>query len=192
MSVPELWLVRHAQTEWSEAGRHTGRTDVPLTAAGRAAAAQLPQRLGERAFALVLTSPLSRARDTCALAGYGDRAQLRDELMEWDYGEYEGRTTPEIRTVRPGWLLWRDGCPGGEQAADVGARVDRVIAEALQAGGDVALFAHGHVLRVLGARWLEQPPDFGARLALGTGAVSVLGSERGVRGLRVWGLTGRA
>jgi broad specificity phosphatase PhoE len=189
MSVPELWLVRHAQTEWSEAGRHTGRTDVPLTDAGRAAAAQLPQRLGDRAFALVLTSPLSRARDTCALAGYGDRAQLRDDLMEWDYGEYEGRTTPEIRTGRPGWLLWRDGCPGGEQAADVGARVDRVIAEALQAGGDVALFAHGHVLRVLGARWLEQPPDFGARLALGTGAVGVLGSERAVRGLRVWGLT---
>jgi broad specificity phosphatase PhoE len=189
MSVPELWLVRHAQTEWSEAGRHTGRTDVPLTDAGRASAAQLPQRLGDRAFALVLTSPLSRARDTCALAGYGDRAQLRDDLMEWDYGEYEGRTTPEIRTGRPGWLLWRDGCPGGEQAADVGARVDRVIAEALQAGGDVALFAHGHVLRVLGARWLEQPPDFGARLALGTGAVGVLGSERGVRGLRVWGPT---
>ncbi len=192
MSVPELWLVRHAQTEWSEAGRHTGRTDVPLTAAGRAAAARLPQRLGDRAFALVLTSPLRRARDTCALAGYGDRAQLRDDLMEWDYGEYEGRTTPEIRTGRPGWLLWRDGCPGGEQAADVGARVDRVIAESLQAGGDVALFAHGHVLRVLGARWLEQPPAFGARLALGTGAVSVLGSERGVRGLRVWGLTGSA
>jgi broad specificity phosphatase PhoE len=190
MSVPELWLVRHAQTEWSEAGRHTGRTDIPLTEAGRAKARELREELGGRSFALVLTSPLSRARDTCELAGYGAEAQLRDDLMEWDYGEYEGISTPDIRRQRPGWSLWRDGCPGGERAAEVGARVDRVIAEALQAAGAVALFAHGHVLRVLAARWLEQPPELGARLALGTAAISVLGSEREVRALRAWNLTG--
>jgi broad specificity phosphatase PhoE len=190
MSTPEVWLVRHAQTEWSELGRHTGRTDIPLTETGRAKARELRERLGGHRFAVVLTSPLSRARETCELAGYGDQAQPRDELMEWDYGEYEGLTTPEIRERRPGWLLWRDGCPGGETAEDVARRVDRVIAEALQADGDVALFAHGHVLRVLGARWLEQPPQLGARLMLGTAAISVLGAERGLRALRTWNMTG--
>ena len=192
MSVPEVWLVRHAQTAWSEAGRHTGRTDIPLTEQGRAQARELRGRLGGRAFALVLTSPLRRARETCALAGYGEHAQLRDDLMEWDYGEYEGRTTPDISRERPGWSLWRDGCPGGERAPDVAARVDRVIAEALGADGDVALFAHGHLLRALGARWLEQPAEFGARMVLGTAAISVLGSEREARAVKTWNLAGCA
>jgi probable phosphoglycerate mutase len=190
MSVPDAWLVRHAQTEWSELGKHTGRTDIPLTEAGRAKARELRARLGGHRFALVLTSPLSRARETAELAGYGDQAEPRDELMEWDYGEYEGLTTAEIRERRPGWSLWQDGCPGGETADDVARRVDRVIAEALRADGDVALFAHGHVLRVLGARWLEQPPQLGARLVLGTAAISVLGAEREVRALRTWNMTG--
>jgi probable phosphoglycerate mutase len=126
----------------------------------------------------VLTSPLSRARETCELAGLGEHAQARDDLMEWDYGEYEGLTTPQIRETRPDWNLWRDGCPGGETAADVGARVDRVIAEVRSVDGDAALFAHGHVLRVLGSRWVDLPPETGARFALSTGALCTLGYER--------------
>lgn len=180
----ELWLLRHAETEWSRSGRHTGRTDVPLTDAGRERARALRPRLAGRAFALVLSSPLSRARETAELAGL--TPQLRDDLREFDYGEYEGITTDEIRERRPGWDLWRDGTPGGETAADVGRRVDRVIEEALGAGGDVALVAHGHVLRALGARWAGQPAAFGGELALDTGAVSVLGFEREVHVIRRW------
>ena len=177
----EVWLVRHAETAWSAAKRHTGRTDVPLTDAGREAARALAPILGGHDFAAVLSSPLSRALETARLAGFGDVVQLRDDLLEFDYGDYEGITTEEIRRTRPDWLLWRDGCPNGETADAVGARVDRVIAEALDADGDVALFGHGHVLRALGARWLEQPAAFGARLALDTGAVCVLGFEREMR-----------
>ena len=182
----ELWLARHAETEWSVAHKHTGRTDIPLTDAGRAHAATLRERIGDHAFALVLASPLSRARETAQIAGYGDRVALRDDLMEYDYGEYEGVTTAEIRERRPGWYLWRDGVPGGESPDDVGARCDRVIAEALDAGGDVLAFAHGHVLRVLAARWLEQPASFGARLALDTGALCRLGFERETRVVKAW------
>jgi broad specificity phosphatase PhoE len=174
----EVLLVRHAETEWSLSGKHTGRTDIPLTEAGRERARRLAPRLAGREFAAVLTSPLSRARETCELAGLGERAQLREDLMEWDYGDYEGLTTPEIRTSRPDWYLWRDGCPGGERAADVGIRVDRVIAEVHTLDGDVALFAHGHVLRVLGARWVELASDDGARFALSTGGLCTLGYER--------------
>jgi broad specificity phosphatase PhoE len=174
----EVLLVRHAETEWSLSGKHTGRTDIPLTEAGRERARRLAPRLAGREFAAVLTSPLSRARETCELAGLGDRAQVREDLMEWDYGEYEGVTTPEIRQKRPDWNLWRDGCPGGETVADVGARVDRVIAEVRALDGDAILFAHGHVLRVLGARWVELAPKEGARFALSTGALSTLGYER--------------
>jgi probable phosphoglycerate mutase len=184
----EVWLIRHAETEWSKAGRHTGLTDIPLTDEGRAQAATLPQRLGDTTFAAVLVSPLQRARETAELAGLGDRAQVRDGLVEYDYGDYEGITTDEIRANRPGWYLWRDGVPNGEQPDDVGARADRIIAEALAIDGDVALVAHGHILRVVGARWIEQPASFAGRLALKTGAVCRLGMEREVRTIRGWNL----
>jgi broad specificity phosphatase PhoE len=179
-----LWLLRHAETEWSRSGRHTGRTDVPLTEDGRERARALSERLAGREFALVLSSPLSRARETAELAGL--QPQLRDDLLEFDYGSYEGITTAEIREQRPGWYLWHDGSPGGETADDVGARVDRVIEEALGAEGDVALFAHGHVLRALAARWVGRPASFGGALKLDTGAVSVLGFEREVRVIVRW------
>jgi broad specificity phosphatase PhoE len=184
--VNEAWLIRHAETEWSRTGRHTGRTDVPLTAEGRAAAGALGGRLAGRRWQAVWTSPLSRARDTCALAGLAGSAQTRDALLEWDYGDDEGLTTPEIRERRPGWYLWRDGCPGGESPSDVAARCDELITELLDVDGDVALFAHGHVLRMLAARWIELAPEGGGRLALSTGAISRLGFEREVRVLWRW------
>jgi broad specificity phosphatase PhoE len=182
----ELWLVRHAETEWSRASRHTGRTDVPLTAAGRKHACALPAVFAGHEFALALSSPLSRARQTAEIAGFGDRIELRPALEEYDYGEYEGITTADIRRERPDWYLWRDGAPGGESPDDVGARVDGVIAEALGAGGDVVLFSHGHLLRALAARWLMQPTAFAGQLALSTGAVCVLGFEREVRVVWRW------
>ncbi|HMJ37050.1 MAG TPA: histidine phosphatase family protein [Baekduia sp.] len=182
----ELWLIRHAETEWAKAHRHTGLTDIPLTDDGRAAARALRDRLAGHDFSAVLVSPLSRARETAELAGLGEHAQMRDDLLEWDYGDYEGITTTEIREGRPGWYLWDDGVPHGETGDDVAARVDRVIAEALQLDGDVAIVAHGHVLRVLAARWLEQPAAFGGRLVLDTGTVSRLGFERDVRALLAW------
>jgi broad specificity phosphatase PhoE len=182
----ELVLVRHAETEWSRAGRHTGRTDVPLTDRGREVARALGPLLRPWRFAKVLCSPLGRARETCELAGLGRQAELHDELMEWDYGDYEGITTAEIRSRRPEWNLWRDGCPGGERAEDVGARADRVIAEARGVDGDVAMFAHGHVLRVLGARWVGLEPPAGALLALSTAALCVLGSEHATSVLWRW------
>jgi probable phosphoglycerate mutase len=182
----EVWLVRHAETEWSRTGRHTGRTDIPLTEAGRGVAwGPLRARLDGHAFALVLCSPLTRARDTARLAGL-ECSGLRDDLLEWDYGEYEGITTPEIREQRPSWYLWRDGAPGGESPDDVAARCDRVIAEARAVDGDVALVAHGHILRALSARWVEEPVAFGGRLHLGTGSISVLGYEREVSSISRW------
>jgi probable phosphoglycerate mutase len=180
----EIVLVRHGETEWSRDGRHTGRTDLPLTENGRRQAELLRGALAEWGFAQVLSSPLQRALETCRLAGLGDSAQTTDDLREWDYGEYEGITTAQIRESRPDWYLWRDGCPGGEQAADVGRRVDRVIASLGE--GDVALFAHGHVLRVLAARWIGLEPEAGALLALGTGTLSVLGYERETRVVTRW------
>jgi broad specificity phosphatase PhoE len=182
----EVVLARHGETEWSLSGQHTGRTDVPLTEAGIGHAGALGRRLAGRSFAAVFTSPMSRAAETCRLAGLGDGAQVRDDLLEWDYGEYEGVTTPEIREQRPDWLLWRDGCPGGEAAPEVGARVDRLIAEVRSIHGDVALFAHGHVLRVLAARWVELPAEDGGRLYLSTATLSVLGYEREVPVIRLW------
>jgi broad specificity phosphatase PhoE len=175
--MPELLLARHGETEWSLNGRHTGTTDLPLTDAGRERARKLAPRLAGRELGLVLTSPLRRARETCELAGLGDRAQVRDDLHEWNYGDYEGLTTPEIQQRTPGWSLWRDGCPNGETAADVGARADRVIAEARAAGTDVICFGHGHMLRVLGARWVNLQPQEGGLLGLGTGALCTLGYE---------------
>ncbi len=182
----QVLLVRHAATEWSAAGRHTGRTDLPLTAAGREAAKQTAGRLAGRTFERVLCSPLRRARETCELCGLGTRAQIVDRLVEWDYGEYEGLTTEEIREDRPEWMLWRDGCPGGESAAQVGARADAVIASLSSLRGQAAIFAHGHLLRVLAARWIDAEPQLGARLTLSTGAIGVLGYEHGAGALRRW------
>jgi probable phosphoglycerate mutase len=176
--LQQIVLVRHGATEWSVAGKHTGRTDVPLTEEGHRAAEKLRVPLRAWTFARVLTSPLQRARETCRLAGYGDVAESRDELQEWDYGAYEGRTTGDIRGEAPDWVLWRDGAPGGESPTDVGARADRVLAEVRAVDGDVLLFAHGHVLRVLTARWLELPPGDGRLFALDTATLSVLGYER--------------
>lgn len=188
MSKNDIWLIRHAETEWSKAGKHTGRTDIPLTDEGRAHAATLPDRLGGQGFAAVFVSPLGRARETALLAGLGEQAQVRDDLAEYDYGDYEGITTDEIRRDRPGWYLWRDGVPNGESPDDVGARADRILEEAAGALGDgaVALVAHGHVLRVIGARWTGEPASFAGRLALGTGALCKLGTERDVRVIRAW------
>jgi broad specificity phosphatase PhoE len=188
MSEPhhEIWLFRHGETEWSANGRHTGRTDLPLTEAGRERAAEVGRHLEGRPFALVLSSPLARALDTCRLAGYGGSVELTDDLMEWNYGDYEGRRTVDIQKERPGWSLWTDGVPNGETAEDVGRRAGRVIGRATAAGGDVALFAHGHILRVLSACWLGLPPTGGQLFALGTSAVSVLGFEHDYHVLRRW------
>lgn len=180
--MPEIVLVRHGETEWSRDGRHTGRTDVPLTVTGQRQAEALAPVLAGWQFTRVLTSPLRRAADTCRLAGLGGSAEVRADLQEWDYGGYEGRTTAAIRSERPGWLLWRDGVPAGptpgERADHVGERVDPLVAELGASQGDVAVFAHGHVLRVLAARWLGLPAREGRLFALGTAAVSRLGWER--------------
>jgi probable phosphoglycerate mutase len=182
----QLWLIRHGETEWSRSGQHTGRTDIPLTATGERQAAALGRFLGQRPFSLVLTSPLRRARETCRLAGYGEAAVATDDLLEWDYGQYEGRTTAAIREERPGWSLWRDGVPGGETAAQVGGRARAVIERAVAAGGDVALFAHAHVLRVLTGCWLGLGPEAGRLVKLDTASISLLGHERETRVIAVW------
>jgi broad specificity phosphatase PhoE len=187
---PRAVLVRHAETEWTLSGQHTGRTDLPLTDAGRAAAVALAPRLAAYDFALVLVSPSLRARETCELCGLGERAETLDDLREWDYGEYEGLTTREILARRPGWNMWRDGCPDGEDAAAVGARADAVLARIAAAGdGAVAVFSHGHTLRVLGARWIGLLPAAGALLGLAPGALCTLGSEREQRVLASWNET---
>ena len=186
--MAELFLARHGETEWTRAGRHTGRTDLPLTGNGRRRARGLAGALGRRRFALVLTSPLRRATETCELAGLGDRAEIREDLREWDYGDFEGLTTPEILERQPGWSLWIDGCPGGETAAAVGERADRVIEEVREAGGDTIAFGHGHMLRVLTARWLALGPESGALFALGTGALCTLGYEHENPVIASWNL----
>jgi probable phosphoglycerate mutase len=182
----QIVLVRHGQTEWSKAGKHTSRTDLPLIEEGRERAKSLSSELAQWSFSVVLSSPLRRARETCELAGFGDRAELEDDLREWDYGEYEGLTTPEIRAKNPGWNLWHDGCPGGELPGEVAARADRVLARLRAAGGDALVFAHGHILRVVTARWLSMGPEAGARFALAAGALSVLGYERETEVLSRW------
>jgi probable phosphoglycerate mutase len=190
---PVVWLARHGETEWSRTLRHTGRTDLPLTSDGEREARELREPLAAVSFDRVLCSPLSRARETCEHAGLGDRAELCDDLLEWDYGDYEGRTSADIRGDRPGWLLWRDGCPDGESAADVGARADRIVAELLatptpdgDAGATIAVFAHGHLLRVLCARWLDLPPADGRLFGLGTATLSRLGWEHDYRVIQRW------
>ncbi len=178
--------MRHGETDWSRVGKHTGRTDVPLDEQGRDEARAIAPLLSGRPFALVLTSPRSRAVETCRLAGLGAQAQVRDDLSEWDYGEYEGRTTAEIRSERPGWSLWCEGPPGGETVAAVGARADRLIDELVAGAGDAAVFAHGHVLRVLAARWVGLSASDGRRLALDPATLSVLGYEHESRVIRAW------
>ncbi len=183
---PQAVLVRHAETEWTLSGQHTGRTDIPLTGRGREAARGLVAPLSAWSFARVLCSPLQRALETCELCGLSERAE-RDELLEeWDYGDYEGLTSAEIDQRRPGWSLWRDGCPGGEQPGDVGDRADRVLADILAGPSPVAVFSHGHFLRVLGARWIELAPAGGAHLALSPASISMLGSEHEAHVLASW------
>jgi broad specificity phosphatase PhoE len=181
----QIWLVRHGETEWSATGRHTSRTDVALTETGREQARALGRMLGGHEFARVLSSPLSRALETCRLAGLGDDVEIDDELREWDYGNDEGRTTAEIRRERPGWTVWA-GSPGGEPLDAVGARARRVLERAAAAGGDAALFSHGHCLRILGSCWLGLAPEGGRFFVLGTAAISVLGYERETRVFRHW------
>jgi broad specificity phosphatase PhoE len=181
-----IWLARHGETDWSRTMRHTGRTDVELTERGREQARTLRPALAGIDFARVITSPLARAAETCRLAGLGERAEGSEALLEWDYSDYEGLTTDQIRERRPGWVLWRDGCPGGETAAEVGARVDPLVAELRDADGDVALFAHGHVLRALAARWLGLRPESGALFVLATATLSTLGWERETAVIRSW------
>jgi len=182
----EVVLVRHGETEWSKALRHTGRTDIPLTEEGCRQAECVGEALRGRSFALVLTSPLQRAAETCRVAGFGDVAQARDDLMEWDYGHYEGQRTAEIWKEAPGWTVFRDGAPNGETAEQVGARADRVIEEVRAADGDVLLFAHGHLLRVLTARWLGLDGRDGRLFALDPATLSTLGYERETSVLRLW------
>ncbi len=186
MSEPEIVLVRHGETEWSRAGRHTSHTDLPLVESGQVRARSLGDELAGRSFALVLCSPLLRARETCSLAGLSGAATIDPDLSEWDYGEYEGLTTPQIWEQRPDWTLWRDGAPGGESPAAVAARADRVLARLREAGGDAIAFAHGHILRVVGARWVDMDVSFGARLKLDAGGMSVLGFERTTEVLTRW------
>ena len=185
----QLWLIRHGETEWSKSGAHTGRTDLPLTETGCENASAMGGSLAGRRFALVLTSPLERARETCRLAGYGGVAEVDPNLSEWDYGDYEGRTTPDIRKEIPDWSLWVSGVPHGEAIDQVAGRARSVIARVLQAEGDVALFSHGHLLRVLAACWVGLPPQTGRFLALGTASLSTLGYERATRVITRWNLS---
>jgi len=180
-----LWLFRHGETEWSRTGQHTGRTDKELTERGKAQGARLGQRLERRPFRLVLTSPLRRARETCALAGYPD-ALVDEDLVEWDYGDCEGRTTEQIRAEMPGWSVWSGPVPGGETLEAVSERAERVIARARTEPGDVAVFAHAHLLRVLAARWLGLSPDMGKLLALHAASMSVVSLEHGQPFITVW------
>jgi probable phosphoglycerate mutase len=186
MPVQEVFLVRHGETEWSLNGRHTGVSDIPLTENGRRVARRWQPFAAARTLDLVLTSPLQRAHETCELAGLGGRAETDPDLMEWDYGEYEGLTPKEIRARQPEWMVFRDGCPGGESPEQIGARVDRVIAKVRARAGDVALFAHGHVLRVLGARWLGLPASAGSHFLLDTATLCVLSSYHGVPAMKRW------
>jgi probable phosphoglycerate mutase len=177
-------LVRHGETEWSATGRHTSRTDVPLTTRGRRQGRELASVLARWEFGLTLTSPLRRAADTCALTGLA--CEVDPDLLEWDYGQFEGRTTPEIREEIPGWTVWRGPVPAGENVEQVGVRADRVLARIEAVEGDAAVFSHGHFLRVLAARWLGLPPVDGRLFMLDTATLSVLTTERETRTIRLW------
>jgi len=182
----DVVLVRHGETEWTLSGQHTGRTDIPLTERGRKQARLLEPLLSTANFALVLSSPLQRARETCELAGLGPRMEIEPDLMEWDYGEYEGITSREIKRTAPNWMVFTDGCPGGETPEQVGARVDRLIHRIRPVAGRVALFAHGHLLRVFVARWIGFPPSAGQHFLLDTSTVGVLGYYQGVPAVKRW------
>jgi broad specificity phosphatase PhoE len=184
--MPDLWLIRHGETEWSTSRRHTGRTDIPLTPEGERQALALRQRLHKHSFATVLTSPLRRAHETCTSAGYATRALVDEDLSEWNYGIFEGRTTADIRAEHPGWEIWSVDVTGGESVAAVGSRADRVIARTSAAPGDVALFAHAHLLRILAARWLGLDPAAGRLFSMDPASISILGYEREHRVIRLW------
>lgn len=181
-----IFVIRHGETEWSLSGAHTGRTDLPLTSEGEKKALRIRDVLAGHKFALVLTSPLERARRTCEIAGFGDEAQIDPNLLEWDYGSYEGLKTDDIRKQRPDWSLWRDGVPGGETVGQVGARALDVIDRARQSDGDVALFAHGHILRILAACWLDLPSEDGKLFRLDTAGIGILGYEHENRVIGRW------
>ena len=185
-SPGEVVLVRHGETEWTLSGQHTGRTDIPLTERGRKQARLLQPLLSTANFALVLSSPLQRARETCELAGLGSRMEIEPDLMEWDYGEYEGLSSKEIKRSAPNWMVFTDGCPGGETPEQVGARVDRLIHRIRPVAGRVAVFAHGHLLRVFVARWIGFPPSAGQHFLLDTSTVGVLGYYQGVPAVKRW------
>ena len=187
-SVPTIYLARHGETEWSLSGQHTGLSDIPLTARGERNARQLGARLAGLEFAHVLVSPLKRARRTCDLAGFGAQAVVDPDLVEWNYGEYEGKTSAEIHRIRPDWQLFRDGCPGGESLSGVGARADRVIQRIRGLKADVLVFSSGHILRVLGARWCGLDPGAGKCFYLSTAALSAVGYEHGLDSpvVRLW------
>ncbi|MDH2350267.1 histidine phosphatase family protein [Bradyrhizobium sp. SSUT112] len=186
MSVQRVFLVRHGETDWSLSGQHTGTTDIPLTENGRTLSRHLVPILAKVRFARIFTSPLQRARETCDLAGLGERAEIDHDLLEWNYGDYEGLTSQEIHAKAPGWLLFRDGCPGGENPEDVGRRVDAVIERVRAVQGHVALFAHGHVFRVFGARWISLPAAAGCHLLLDTATLCVLSYYRGIPAIKRW------
>ena len=187
-SLPVIYLARHGETAWSLSGQHTGLTDLPLTERGQRNARGLGERLKELTFAKVYTSPLQRASLTCKLAGFGDVAEIDPDLLEWDYGQYEGLTSAEIHAKRPDWKLFRDGCPGGESPEHVGARADRVIKRVRAVNGNVLLFSSGHFLRVLGARWIELEPSGGRYFLLSTASLSAVSYERNVSQpvIRLW------
>ena len=188
MSTEEqkVYLLRHGETEWSLNGQHTGVTDIPLTENGRMAARLLKPILAKLTFTLVLTSPLQRARETCELAGLGQFANVEPDLIEWNYGEYEGLKTEQIRLTRPGWSVFRDGCPGGESPEQVGARADRVITKVRTAAGNVALFGHGHFTRVIAARWINLSANYGENFLLDTATLNVLGYYRESPAFMIW------
>ena len=186
MPIQQVYLIRHGETEWSLSGQHTGTTDIPLTDNGRRVARLLKPVLTKETFTHILTSPLQRAWETCELAGLGARAEIDHDLMEWHYGDYEGMTPQQIHAKRPGWMIFTDGCPGGESPEQVGARVDRVIAKIRAVEGHVALFSHGHLLRVLTARWLGLDPAEGRLFALDPATLSILGYERETSVIRLW------
>jgi probable phosphoglycerate mutase len=186
MAIQQVYLIRHGETEWSLSGQHTGITDIPLTENGRNVAKQLEPILAKENFTMILTSPLERARKTCELAGLGAHAEIDRDLMEWNYGEYEGLTPKQIDAQAPGWMLFRDGCPGGETPEQAGARVDRVIARARAVEGHVALFAHGHIFRVFAARWLGLPATAGRHFLLDTATLSILSYYRGIPAVKRW------
>jgi broad specificity phosphatase PhoE len=186
MPTQQVYLIRHGETEWSLSTQHTGITDIPLTENGRKVAKLLEPVLAKETFALVLTSPLERARETCELAGLGERAEIDSDLMEWNYGQYEGLTPKQIHAQAPEWMLFNDGCPGGESPEQIGARVDRVIARVRAVEGHVALFAHGHIFRVFAARWLGLPATAGCHFLLDTATLNILSYYRNIPAVKRW------